>query len=108
MTEPTEVPATSLQSRLSAWWKASRAKLEELVNTYGYVAVAVYFTLFFGTWIGFWMAIGWGFDAESMAGGAGTIGGAYLATKATQPARIGLTALLTPLVARVVRWFRPS
>jgi hypothetical protein len=59
--------------------------------------------IFATTIAGFAFAIGSGFQVEGAAATAGTWGAAYLATKLTQPIRIGATLALTPLVARVVR-----
>jgi hypothetical protein len=57
--------------------------------------------LFFGTWFAFWIAIKTGFEPNDAASGAGTVGGAWVATKVTQPIRIGLTVVLTPFVVRL-------
>lgn len=96
----------SLATRLGRWWSASKARLEALFTEYGWTAVTVYFVIFFGTWIGFAVAISRGFDAGSAASGAGLIGGAWVVTKTTQPIRIGITVVITPFVARVARRFR--
>jgi hypothetical protein len=84
-----------------------RERLEGLIAEYGVVAIITYFTIFFGTWTGFAMAIRFGVDVEGVAAGAGTIGAAYVATKLTQPLRIGATLVATPIVARVWHRFRP-
>jgi hypothetical protein len=89
-----------------SWWERSRAKMEALASEYGGVAIGVYFTLFFGTWAAFTVAIARGFDAGGAAASAGYVGGAYIATKATQPIRIAATAALTPLVAKGIRRLR--
>lgn len=85
-------------------WRELRSRYERLVEEYGWAAVVVYFTLFFGTWFGFWVAISYGFEPDGWVAGTGTIGGAYLATKLTQPIRIGATLVLTPLA--VAAWRR--
>jgi hypothetical protein len=87
-------------------WRELRSRYERLLEEYGAAAVAVYFTLFFGTLFGFWIAITYGFEPEGWVAGTGTIGGAYLATKLTQPIRIGATLLLTPLVVSAWRRLR--
>ena len=49
-----------------------------------------------------WLAIRFGWRPSSAAGTMGTWAAAYIATKLTQPIRIGATLLLTPIVARVL------
>jgi hypothetical protein len=88
------------------WWQRSRDRMNALANEYGGVALGVYFTLFFGTWAGFTVAIARGFDGGSAAAGAGYIGGAYALTKLTQPVRIAATVALTPLVAKGIQRLR--
>lgn len=80
------------------------AKLTRLVAEYGRVAIAVYFTLFFGVLIASYLAISAGWSPKGVAGNAGAWTAAYVATKLTQPLRIGATLLLTPLAARL--WHR--
>lgn len=80
----------------------NRERLKKLMAEYGQVAIYTYFALFFLVFAGFALAIAWGIEVESAKGGAGLVGAAYLATKVTQPLRIGATLLLTPLVAKVV------
>jgi len=80
-------------------------KLKALLAEYGRVAIWTYFVIFGLVLVGFAVAIAYGFNVESAQGGAGVLGAAYLATKATQPLRIAATLVLTPLVARVVRRF---
>jgi hypothetical protein len=89
------------------WWASLKTRYQDLVAEYGKVAIGTYLVLFFGTWIGFWVAIRTGVDVSSAAAGAGTVGGAYVATKLTQPVRIGATLLLTPFVMRALHWARP-
>ena len=85
---------------MTARWKALAAE-------YGAIAVFVYFSIFFSVWGGFAAAIGLGFDVSSAGGNAGTWTAAYLATKVTQPLRIGATLFLTPLLARFLRRKKP-
>ena len=80
-------------------------KLKALLAEYGRVAIWTYFAIFALVLAGFVLAIAYGFDIESAKGGAGTLGAAYLATKATQPLRIAATLALTPLIARLVKRF---
>jgi hypothetical protein len=84
-----------------------RRRLERLFADYGTVAIATYFGIFFCTWGGFASAIALGVHVDGAATGAGTIGAAWLATKVTQPLRIGATLVLTPVAARVWHRLRP-
>jgi FAM210A/B-like domain len=79
---------------------------------YGVIAVIVYFTIFFATWIGAWAAIQRGVDLAALAARVGlssnrivaNLGAwtaAYIFTKILQPVRIGVTLLLTPVMARL-------
>lgn len=83
-----------------------KGKLQALFAEYGAIAVGTYLSIFALTLAGFSAAIGFGFEVEGMAAGAGTFGAAYLATKLTQPLRIGATLLMTPVVAGVWHRFR--
>lgn len=89
-----------------------RKTFKELLAEYGTVAVVVYFTIFFGVWVGAWAAIQRGVDLRALAARVGlspngtvaSLGAwsaAYIFTKLLQPLRIGVTVLLTPLVVRV-------
>lgn len=78
-----------------------KKKVERLLAEYGTVALVVYFTIFFSVLAGFWLAIRLGFRPSSAAGTAGTLAAAYVATKVTQPIRIGATIVLTPIVAKL-------
>jgi hypothetical protein len=87
---------------LADWWAGWRSRYEALVEEYGGIAIGTYFTLFFGTWFGFWVAVRSGFQASETAT-MGTVGLAWVLTKTTQPVRIGATVVLTPLVVRLRR-----
>ena len=89
-----------------------RKTFQKLMAEYGVIAFIVYLTIFFGTWFGAWAAIQRGVNLAALAArfglssngfvanlGAGTA--AYIFTKLLQPVRIGLTLILTPLLARV-------
>ncbi len=80
-----------------------RARFERLVVEYGAAALIFHYAVFFVTLLGFWIAISRGFEPEGWVAGTGTLGGAYLATKLTQPIRIGATLVLTPLVVSAWR-----
>lgn len=78
-------------------------KLKQLLAEYGPVALWIYITLFLAVLAGFYVAIRAGWTPEGVAGNAGALTLAYVATKLTQPLRIGATLALTPLVGRLRR-----
>jgi hypothetical protein len=89
-----------------------RKTFQKLLAEYGAIAVIVYFTIFFATWIAAWAAIQRGVNLASLAARFGlssngivaSLGAwtaAYIFTKILQPVRIGVTLLLTPLLARL-------
>lgn len=84
----------------------NRARLKALLDDYGTVALLTYFVLFVLVFSGASLAISLGFNPKGAGGTAGLLGAAYLATKATQPLRIGATIVLTPLLARALKWWR--
>ena len=84
-----------------------RKTFKDILAEYGTIALVVYLVIFVAVLAGFWIAIGLGWGAESVAGGVGTFAAAYLATKLTQPLRIGATLLITPLVAKLYEKARP-
>lgn len=88
-------------------WQQLKARYGETLERFGSVALGTYLTIFALTLVGFWVAIRMGFEPEGVTAGAGTVGAAYVATKLTQPLRIGATIVLTPLVAAVLARARP-
>lgn len=81
-----------------------KERLKELFLEYGKVALGVYLVLFAIVFTGFLVAIIAGFDTtESTGKTMGTLAAAWVATKVTQPIRIGVTLLLTPLVGQLLR-----
>jgi hypothetical protein len=79
----------------------NKERLKALLAEYGRVAIWTYFVLFGLVLTGFAVAIASGVEVKSAQGHAGVLGAAWVATKLTQPLRIGATLLLTPLVARL-------
>lgn len=90
-----------------SWFSNLKSRYQKLIEDFGTVAIVTYFTIFFGTWFCFYAAIRLGFDVEGAAAGTGKIVSAYVATKLTQPLRIGATLLLTPPIAVAFRRLRP-
>lgn len=84
----------------------TREKLKVLLEEYGRIAIGTYLVIWLAVLAGFAIAIASGFRTASTEGGAGVLLGAWLATKLTQPLRIGATLLLTPLVAAVIHRLR--
>lgn len=83
-------------------------KLKALLADFGAYALVIYLVIFAATLLGFAAAIRAGFEVEGTGETAGLWFAAWLATKATQPLRIGATLVLAPLVAGLVRRFRPQ
>jgi hypothetical protein len=81
-----------------------KKKLQDMFVEYGTIALVTYLAIFAVTFAGFAMAIAFGFSVETTAESAGTLFTAWLATKLTQPLRIGAVAVLTPIVA--ASWHR--
>ena len=81
------------------------SKMETMLAQYGRIGIIVYFSIFFLTLFGFWTLLTAGVDIRTWSffsnlGDVGPMGLAYAATKLTQPIRIGLTVVCTPLIDR--------
>jgi hypothetical protein len=70
---------------------------------YGALALWIYFGTFVVFMVVFTVLLKLGFEVKSAAGTAGVLTGAYVATKALMPVRIGLAVALTPIVAKLIR-----
>ena len=79
-----------------------KEKLQKLMAEYGRVALVVYLSTFVISMVGFSFAIMQGFEVEGASSTAGTLGAAWVATKLTQPIRIGVTVLLTPIIGNII------
>ena len=90
------------------WLKDQRGRLEALFTEFGTIAATVHFTVFLVTMFGFWWAIGQGIEVEGAGRELGRIGSAWAAAKLTSPVRIGITLVLTPLIAAGIRRFSGS
>ena len=75
-------------------------KLKLLIAEYGPIAMGVYLALFATVLAGFYTAFLLGLPLEGASGTGGALFASWVAAKITQPARIALTAILTPIVAR--------
>ena len=83
------------------------SKMQNLLSKYGRIALYVYLTIFLLTLSAFWGLLTAGFDIRTWSffselGNIGAIGMAYAATKITQPIRIALTFVLTPIVDKII------
>ena len=94
--------STPSPQKPKSWITRLSERLKLLMETYGPVAIVVYFAIFGLVFVGAIIAIHMGFQVSSGAGSAGALGAAYVATKLTQPVRILATLALTPLAARLV------
>lgn len=78
-------------------------KLKALMAEYGRLAMITYFAIFAIVLASFYLAIVSGFHPSSNTESLGTLGAAWLATKLTQPLRIGATLLLTPIIGMALK-----
>lgn len=85
-----------------------KERLSAHMAEYGKLALYTYLTLSLLAIAGFSIAIGAGLSPSSATGVIGTIGAGWLAAKATMPLRILATLALTPLVALLLRKWRPA
>lgn len=84
-------------------------RLNQLVNEYGAIALSTYLGIFVLVFAAFALAITRGlYVPEGGMATTATLGAAWLATKATQPIRIGVTLVLTPIVAGFLQRFRKT
>jgi hypothetical protein len=81
----------------------NKERIKALLAEYGRIALYTYLALFALSMTVFSVLLTLGFDVKSAGAGIGVLGGAWLASKAIQPLRIGATLVLTPIVARVVQ-----
>lgn len=86
-----------------SWWKQTKARWDEVKAEYGKIALFTYLTLWALVLAAYFLAISLGMDVEGAGEAGSAILGAWVAAKVTQPFRIALTIVLTPLIARVLR-----
>ncbi len=67
------------------------------------MAIGIYLTTSLVVFTTLVVLLRMGFEVEGVAGGAGTLGAAWIGLKLTQPFRMAGTALLTPPVAIALR-----
>jgi len=78
-----------------------REKLNNLIVEYGVIALVVYLTSTALVYLGFWLALQFGWRPSGATGNIAFWGTAYVAAKVTQPFRIAGTIVVTPLIARI-------
>jgi hypothetical protein len=81
-------------------------KLKALMAEYGRLAMMTYFAIFALVLTAFYLAIASGFHPSTSTEGMGTLAAAWLATKLTQPLRIGATLALTPIIGLALKRVR--
>lgn len=78
-----------------------RKSVKDFVVEYGAIGLIVYLTSTALVYVGFWLALQFGWRPSGAVGNAGYWITAYAAAKVTQPFRIIGSAAITPLIARV-------
>ncbi len=85
------------------WWKKNKARLEQVYEEYGKIALFTYLSLWAMVLAAYFIAIAIGMDVEGVGETSSVLVGSWVAAKLTQIPRVMLTIVLTPFVARVVR-----
>ena len=85
------------------WWNRTKARWDVVKAEYGRVAIWTYLTLWALVLLTYFLALKMGLDVDVAGEATSALVGAWVAAKVTQPARILLTIVLTPFVARVLR-----
>jgi len=75
--------------------------MKDFVVEYGAIGLTVYLTTTALVYVGFWLALQFGWRPSGTVGNAGYWITAYAAAKVTQPFRIIGSAAVTPLIARI-------
>jgi hypothetical protein len=78
-----------------------REKLNNLIVEYGAIGLVVYLTSTALVYLGFWIALQFGWRPSGATGNIAFWGTAYVAAKVTQPFRIAGTLIATPFIARI-------
>ena len=86
-----------------SWWTETKTKWDAVKAEYGKIAIWTYLTLWAMVLGGYFLAISFGLEIEGAGETGSAIFGSWVAAKVTQPARIALTIVLTPVVARFLR-----
>ncbi len=78
-----------------------RKSVKDFVVEYGAIGLIVYLTSTALVYVGFWLALQFGWRPSGTVGNAGYWITAYAAAKVTQPFRIIGSAAVTPIIARI-------
>lgn len=81
-------------------------RLKKLFEEYGNLAIVVFVVISAITYGSIWMAIKTGWNPESAAGETGSLLAAYVVYRPTIFARVPLTVVLTPIIARILEKLR--
>jgi hypothetical protein len=84
-------------------WNRLKTRWERLQKEYGTVAMGTYLSLWAMVLIGYVIAIKQGVEVEGASATGGLLFGAWVAAKVSQPARILVTVIATPFIARVLK-----
>jgi hypothetical protein len=78
-----------------------RKNLKDFIVEYGTIGLVVYLTTTVLVYVGFWIALQFGWRPSGTAGNVGYWVAAYIVAKATQIPRIAGSIAVTPFVARI-------
>lgn len=81
-----------------------KKRLEKLLAEYGVIALVLHLTVMAIVVGGAYIGIRAGWTPKSATGKVGTWAAVYAVHLATKPLRIGLTIVLTPIVAKIWDW----
>lgn len=95
----TDSPAPSRKLPLKDRFKAT-------LDAYGPLVLGLYLFTSVVVFVGFMLALQLGFEVKSAGGTAGTLAGAWVALKLTQPFRIAGTLAAAPVVKRALGRFQ--
>jgi hypothetical protein len=82
---------------------SAKQRLKDFFKAYGAIAIVTYLVIFATVFGGFALVIATGLSPSNTQGTLALVGASWLATKLTQPLRIGATIVLTPLIAKLLR-----
>lgn len=75
--------------------------MKDFLVEYGVIGLVVYLTTTALVYLGFWIALQFGWRPSGVVGNTGYWITAYIAAKATQPFRIAGSIAVTPVIARI-------
>ncbi len=84
-------------------WKKIKERFEQIKKEYGKIAIVTYLVLWAAVLVAYVVAIKTGVQIEGVSSTGGILVGAWVAAKVSQPVRIMLTIVLTPVIASLFR-----